>query len=112
MTERFTDWLVRSHVDFEDYVNEFFARELERKRVVFKIQYNLYQLATSLGQTPAQARNKIDELFSTFAAEWSLYVITGSPAINTAVSNDATIAWLDVDVQGTSLRQRILNRLV
>lgn len=85
--------------------------EARRKFTVFGIQQDLHAAAIALGQTEEQAETKIDLLFSTFAAEWSLYMLTGSPAIITSIQNDATIGWLDTDVAGVSIRQRLINRL-
>jgi hypothetical protein len=91
-------------VDQEEY-------ERQRKVVVWKVQRDLYILAINLGQTDAQALAKLDALFSTFAGEWSLYILVGSPAIITAIQNDATLAWLNTLVSGVSIRQRLINRI-
>lgn len=82
-----------------------------RRTIVHKIQQDLHTLALQLGQTEDQASSKIDTLFATFSGDWSLYILTGSPAIKTSIQNDATIPWLDTDVSGQTIRQRLLNRL-
>ena len=87
------------------------GREEARKEAVWIIQRDLFKLAKDLGQTNQQAITKVDQLFSTFAAEWAIFVLTGSDSINDAIQNDATIAWLDTDVSGQTIRQRLLNRL-
>lgn len=85
--------------------------ERERKVTVWRVQRDLHAAALNLGQTDAQATAKIDLLFSTFAGEWSLYVLTGAPAITTAIQNDITLTWLNTGVGGQTIRQRLINRL-
>jgi hypothetical protein len=85
--------------------------ERARKAILWRVQRDLYNAAVTLGQTDAQATAKIDALFSTFAGEWSLYILTGSPAIITAIQNDATIPWLNTQVDGQTIRQRLIARL-
>lgn len=94
-----------------DFEADMFEAEHERKRVVYNVQKDLYSLALDLGQTDAQAREKIDGLFAAFASEWALYVLTGSPAINAAIANDAALSWLNLDANGQTIRQRLINRL-
>lgn len=95
----------------DDWMATFRGAEATRKTLVFKIQHDIVVAAETLGQTDAQADAKVDTLFSTFASEWSIYILTGATAIITAIQNDASIAWLDTDVAGTSIRQRLINRL-
>lgn len=97
--------------DFDNYIADQYQYAVDRTFMVWTIQRDLYDAALSLGQTDAQARTKIDTLFTTFAAEWSIYVLTGSPSITTAILTDVTIPWLDTDVSGTSIRTRLANRL-
>lgn len=93
------------------FLGDMFQQELNRKLTVWQVQKVLFDVATGLGQTAEQAHTKLDALFTTFAAEWAVYVLTGSSAIITAIQNDATIPWLDTDVGGTTIRQRLINRL-
>jgi hypothetical protein len=95
----------------EDYLQSFLAAEVQRRLAVYRLQKDLHDAALTLGQTTVQADTKIDTLFSTFAAEWAIYVLTGSPSIITAITDDVTIPWLDTDVGGTTIRQRLINRL-
>lgn len=108
---RYRDW-TDSNFSFEaDYLHTLYSAEMERRIVVWKVQHDLAEAAAGLGQTYAQIGDKMDTLFSTFASEWSIYILTGATAIVTAIQNDATIGWLDTDVSGTSIRQRLINRL-
>lgn len=95
----------------EDFVDWILHEELKRKYIVWKVQNDLAKAAAGLGQNPTQIETKIDALFSTFAAEWAIYVLTGSPSIITSIQNDVTLAWLDTDISGTTIRQRLINRL-
>jgi hypothetical protein len=85
--------------------------ERERKITLWRTQRDLYTAAVALGQTDAQAEAKIDALLSTFAGEWSLYILTGSTAIVTAIQNDATLPWLNTQVAGKTIRERLVSRL-
>ena len=95
----------------EDYLTVLRAKEEDRKRIVYKIQHDLIGLARGLGQTQAQVRTKLEELFTTFSAEWALYILVGSDSLRTAIEADVTLSWLNVGVAGTSIRQRLVNRL-
>jgi hypothetical protein len=95
----------------EDYIASFRGAEEQRRLTVYRLQKDLYDAALTLGQTPAQADDKIDTLFSTFASEWSIYILAGATAIVTAITDDITIPWLDTDVAGTTIRLRLTNRL-
>lgn len=86
------------------------AEQVRRHRVL-RIQQDLTNFGEALGQTDAQITTRLDELFLTFADEWWLFERTGSAAIITAISSDVTIGWLDTDVSGTTIRQRLINRL-
>jgi len=98
--------------DFEDdYIGELRVARREREELVMRTQHDLAAAARGLGQTGGQIRTKVDSLFSTFASEWSIYILVGSTAIIDAIQNDATLPWLDTDVSGTSIRQRLINRL-
>lgn len=78
---------------------------------VQEVVRDLYSAARNIGQTDAQAKSKIQDLFNTFAAEWSVYALVGADGIVTGIQNDVTLPWLDTDVAGTSIRQRLINRL-
>jgi hypothetical protein len=108
---RFRTWIERSNPANEGFISEFSHREWQRKHDIWHIQRDLFDAAIGLGQTDAQATAKIDALFATFAADWSLYILTGNPAIVTAIQDDATLPWLDTDVSGQSIRARLINRL-
>ena len=95
----------------QELVSDLVDQEWARKIVVATITRDLAVFAVTSGQTRAQTSAKIEQLFSTFAGEWSLYILAGSDALKTALANDVTIAWLDTDVNGTPLRTRLINRL-
>ena len=60
----------------------------------------------------AQVQDKLDQLLSAYPGEWSIFFLTGaSSAITAAITTDTTLPWLDTNVAGVTLRQRILNRL-
>lgn len=83
------------------------ARRL-RTRVVDRIQSDLAHFAADTGLTEAQTAAKFEELFSTFA--WDSFILVGAD-ITTAIANDVTLAWLDTDASGQTIRARILSRL-
>lgn len=65
-----------------------------------------------LGLDDADIQAKLNQLFSAYPGEWAIYFVTGANlAIVPAITNDTTIPWLDTDVSGTTLRQRLVNRL-
>jgi len=96
--------------DYSDisYINA--GRSLRQKTVDY-VQIDLANYATSLGQTRTQIEDKLDTLFNTFASEWSIYLLVGATGIIDAIQNDVTIPWLDTDISGTTIRQRLINRL-
>lgn len=108
---RFLDWINQTFILDFDYLENLRERELSRRVIVWKIQNDLATLAVSLGQSNAQIENKVDALFSTFAAEWSIYIFTGASAIIDAIQNDATLPWLDTLASGLTIRQHLINRL-
>jgi hypothetical protein len=102
MTYKASDYTKRQQLDWA---------HLYRLDVLQQLQVDLYAAATSLGQTDAQAKQKIDDLFSAYPGEWSIYALVGASAIVTAIQNDATLPWLDTLVGGLTIRQRLINRL-
>lgn len=99
-----------ARASYDNYIDLEVA-DYSRRHLVLKTVKDLFDLAISLGQTETQAEAKIDALFEAYAAEFSIYILVGSPAITTAIQNDATLPWLDTDVAGLSIRQRLINRL-
>lgn len=98
----------RPDEDFHTYLS---SREEERKNILRKVYTDLVILARSLGQTPAQARGVVESLFRTFTAEVFLYTFLGTDDLAVAITEDTTLAWLNFDVAGTPIRQRLVNRL-
>lgn len=83
-----------------------------RKGIVWRVQRDLYRFGTEqLALSAANVTGKIDDLFTTFAAEWAVFVLTGSRSIATAITNDATLAWLDTVAGPQTIRQHLLDRL-
>jgi hypothetical protein len=108
---RFDQWVGDGFAFNDDALLTLYSNYQQRIELIWKIQNDLAKLAAGLGQDATQIETKVDLLFSAFAAEWAIYTLTGSPAIVTAITDDITIPWLDTDVSGTTIRQRLLNRL-
>jgi hypothetical protein len=83
----------------------------ERLSTITTIQGDLIKFALGEGFTAAQVRGALEDLFRTFVADWTLYLLVGADDIATSIQNDATLGWLDIDVSGTPIRQRLINRL-
>jgi len=107
----FLPWFDGRYSEDRDYLDKLEEDEQVRKDLVRNIINDLLTLARTLGQNQTQATTKVEALFLTFAAEWNLYMFAGSTAIITAIQNDATLPWLDTDVAGLTIRQRLVNRL-
>jgi len=107
----YTDYANNRFPFDDDYISSIESAATTRRYRVYQVIHDLAKAAASLGQTESQIENKVDALFSTFAAEWSIYILTGATAIIDAIQNDATLPWIDTDVNGTSIRQRLINRL-
>lgn len=99
-----------ARASYDNYIDLEVA-DYTRRHLVLKTIKDLFDAAIQSGQTDVQAEAKIDELFTTYAAEWSIYILAGVPAIITSIQNDATMPWLDTDVAGVTIRQRLINRL-
>ena len=95
----------------EDFLADLSAREDERKRTVLLIQHDLIMFGKAQGYTQNQIRGAVEALFSTYAAEWSLYILMGSGILATAIQNDTSLTWLDLDANGQTIRTRLLNRI-
>lgn len=98
----------------EDWLGSFARAEEERKALVRRTERDIVDAAAAFGQTPEEGDAKVDELFATFAAEWSIYILTGAPAIIDAIQNDTSLPWLNAEYppgSGVTVRERIVNRL-
>lgn len=98
----------------DDYISTFAEAEKNRKVLIYRMQRDLHDVALDLGQTTAQADEKIDDLFGTFGGDWSIYILTGTLEITNSIENDATLAWLDTEYpvsSGVTIRTRLINRL-
>jgi hypothetical protein len=90
------------------------ARENLRKFWARKLFRDLVSFGGEQGYTDNQIDGAIDQLVSTFAAEWSIWILIGHDALITAIQNDATIGWLNTEFpsgSGVTVRTRLVNRL-
>ena len=87
------------------------AGEGYRKEVFYKVIEDLWDAASDLGLDKPATKSRIEDLYLTFAAEWALYFLTSSPAIETAIQDDTTLGWLDFEVGGKTIRERLITRL-
>ena len=83
----------------------------DREHVVVKIQHDLASFAVSRGYSQNQTAAALDTLFNTFATEWVLFLLVGSTVIKNAIADDVTIPWLDTNIGGKTLRERLIDRL-
>jgi len=75
------------------------------------IQADLIRFGTTQGFTVNQIRGALQDLFDTFSTEWFSYLVAATDALPTAITNDATLTWLDLDASGQTIRTRLVNRL-
>lgn len=111
---RFDDWVNQAYGAERGYLEQLEIAYDARRKLIYQAQHDLALAAADLGQTEGQIGSKMDELFSTYGAEWSVYILTGATAIITAIQNDVSIAWLDTVYpagSGVTLRTRLINRL-
>jgi hypothetical protein len=94
-----------------DIASDLFAAFGVRETEIQRIQYDLAAFAISQGYTANQTRSAIEALFRTFVTQWFLYIVCGADDIVTAIQNDATLPWLNTQVGGQTIRQRLINRL-
>lgn len=95
----------------DDGIEELVVGHRERFERLQRILVDLHRFGINQGYTTNQINTALENLFETFATSWLLYVLIGSPKITDDIQNDATLGWLDTDVSGTTLRQRLINRL-
>lgn len=97
--------------DFSRFHSYHLVAEAQRKELYFQVLEALWKLGKDLGLSDANIFGKLDDLYLAFASEWQLFLLTGSDAIATAIQNDVTLPWLDTDVSGTSIRDRLVAKL-
>ena len=83
----------------------------ERLQKVLALQSDVVSFAKSQSYSNAQVRDALNGLFTSFSLAWFEYLIIGSDNITTAITNDVTLAWLDIDAGGQTIRTRLVNRL-
>jgi len=90
-----------------------FLSFIEESATMSRLTYPMntfIQLADDLGQTEAQLRSKLDDLFAAYPGEWALYLMLGAKtALEDALLADTSLPWLDVEVRGISVRARIVH---
>ena len=82
-----------------------------RLHTILSAQADLAAFGLSSGYSQNQIRGAFEALFTAFLSEWMLYLLTGSSALATAITNDTTLSWLDLDASGQTIRARLINRL-
>ena len=82
-----------------------------RLQKLFEIYTDLIDFGTEQGYSQSVLRNALEDLSRTFATEFFTYILMGSRDAATAIGADATLAWLDLDAGGITIRQRLINRL-
>jgi len=83
----------------------------ERQQNLDTITHDLIDFAIAQGYTNGQLQGALETFYETFSAQLLVYIQIGGTALQTAVTNDATIAWLDLDASGQTLRTRLVGRL-
>lgn len=83
----------------------------DRLRSIDNIVTDLADFGIAQSYTNNQIRGALLGLFETFPTEWFLYIFVGSELIKDAITNDATLPWLDLDANGQTIRTRLVNRL-
>lgn len=83
----------------------------ERWGLLMQIQADLIRFGRDQGFTQSQILGAVQDLFETYASEWLAYLLVFSPQLATAITNDATLTWLDLDAGGQTIRARLVGRL-
>jgi hypothetical protein len=83
----------------------------DRQEVLDRIVTDLVDFGISQAYTDPQIKGALYTFHETFALDIFLYLQVGNGTLVAAIANDVTIPWLDIDVSGTPLRQRLINRL-
>lgn len=83
----------------------------DRTEAVDRAVADLVDFGVGQGFNDNQIQGALLDLFETYPTEWFLYIFVGSDNISTAITNDVSLTWLDLDANGQTIRQRLLNRL-
>ena len=97
-----------------DYIAVLQQQERARRKNVLRIISDLATVGEDLGLSQSNVEGKVRDLFNTFAAEWSIYLLAGADDIVPAIQNDVSLTWLDTEYppgSGVTLRQRFVNRI-
>ena len=105
---RLPDSSPRRETTLVRYISRYRA---ERQEVLDSIVHDLTDFAIAQGYTDPQIQGALETFFETFAPYVTAYLQVGGSTISDAISNDVTIAWLDTDAGGETIRERLINRL-
>ena len=102
-----TDWAISGHnpialLEFE---------ESDREQTVRRIRADIVGFGLSQGYNHAAIRGVVADLYRTFGAEIELYIFAGADDLATAVTADATLAWLNLSVGQQTVREKLVSRL-
>jgi hypothetical protein len=100
-----------NYQDDYDVIGAFEASRQNRLRILDRVMTDMFSFGKQQGFSNGQIRGAIESLFRTFINEWSLWEYSGADDLVTAIQNDATLSWLDLDASGQTIRQRLVNRL-
>lgn len=103
-----------SDVIAADRLGELRQQERVRRNIVHEIIDDLIFAAQDLGAGEGIAQQRLNDLFTSFATDWTNYIIVADDTIITTIQNDATLGWLDTEYppsSGTTIRERIIARL-
>jgi hypothetical protein len=95
----------------DDLVDRLYTGERRRTKNLYSVSVALTRAAVTAGQTNTQARDKVEQLYRLFATETFLYTLLGTSDLADAIQADVTLPWLDIDVSGKTIRQRLIEKL-
>ena len=85
--------------------------EENRKRILQSIRGELVKFSLAQGYTLNQTRGAVETLHTTFLSEINAFLYAGTDTLATALTNDTTISWFNLDAGGKTIRERLLDRL-
>ena len=97
------------HPDDQDVVG---ALPSDRRTAIIEDIYtDLLAFGEAQGYNASTLTGAIENLFRTFATEFYTYTLIGSRDLAAAIDNNVTLAWLNTDAGGKTIRERIVSRL-
>ena len=82
-----------------------------RVHAVIGAYEDLLAFGEQQGYSEAVLNNQIELLFETFSGSFFTFILIDSSKLAEAIAADSTIAWLDLDANGQTIRTRLINRL-